>query len=479
MGRMQRTTTRGLAVAGLGLLLWTGTATAQQAACDAIGTWAQEINLSDRWTPNNLGQARHSLPRHLFSPATEALFGKPALAWSQDEVKANAARIRECAAELPRDRGAARQRQALNRAGSAVSGLLADYLVNIGTAQGQIAGAVATLEALPPNVHTLRFNAALANLGVDRQSANQLNQTIATLPREQQAAARTLINALRDLPQQTIDGTVKTDAAKRAEALRPAARDALIAEINATQASIPGLGMLDRISTAVRNEPAGVFGQTDQEAIAKAITERRAGIGGAIANELVQEISTTPEAPEGFVALDRYTDERLLRLLPPAEAGKVREAAAARRKNVADAVLKSLQAELAALPDSDESLEVIDNQVLPGIQSWPVSASAEKPRFVEAAKTRREAILAAVTRAESGSVRGRVYEAPDGVAKLEFVDRRRVIFTQHGEAKAGTYEEERDGRILVTIPPAGTLVLTREGARLTGAGIPLRRARGG
>ncbi len=99
-----------------------------------------------------------------------------------------------------------------------------------------------------------------------------------------------------------------------------------------------------------------------------------------------------------------------------------------------------------------------------------------KPRFEAAATERRKAILDAVTRAERGSMRGRIYADASGRLKMEFVDRKRVFLTQPGgQTIAGTYEEEGDNRVLVSVAPNPTMVLTREGKQLLGGPTPLRR----
>ena len=105
----------------------------------------------------------------------------------------------------------------------------------------------------------------------------------------------------------------------------------------------------------------------------------------------------------------------------------------------------------------------------------PASAAEHRTRFQEAIEARRTVILAAVNRAESGSMRGRVYQG--GGVELEFVDRTRAVMKMGGgQAVAGTYTEERDGRVIVTMNNQA-LVLAREGRTLTGGPVALRRTK--
>lgn len=466
----------GMIVAGC-LCALPGVALAQlrTPACPDLTAWAGTINLNDRWAPNGFGPPTHPLPARFFAAESTALFGKPLLDWSQDDIKAANAAVQECRAQAQRERRSA-DRQALNRAGSALSGLLARYLAAVATAQQQIAGANTALTAAPASLPQLAFDSALSRLAEDRQALGRLGQMTRPLPPAAAQPARALLAALRDVPAPVLDAAVRQPAAQRAAAKRDEVRDAVLKEIAGIPAGPQGLAQLDRLGQALRAQ--AVFTDADRAAFATAASQRRDAITEEMTTALIQQIAAAPvSAPEGFVHIDQYTDDRLLRLLPPPAAARVREAATQRRKEVADKAFETVQAQLAALPATDESLDRIDGQVLPAIAAWPASAGTEKARFTEAANARRATILAAVNREEAGSLRGRVYEAAGGFGKLEFVDRSRVILTAGDQSRAGTWEEQRDGRIFVTIPPDGTLVLTREGARLIGAGAPLKRVK--
>ncbi len=474
--RRARTLRAGLVAAGC-LLALPGMALAQlrSPSCPDLTAWATSVNLNDRWSPNGFGPSAHPLPARFFTPETAALFGKPLLDWSQDDIKTATAAIQACGAEAQQQRRAT-DRQVLNRAWSALSGLLGRYLAAVETAQKQIATANEALATAPASLAQLGFDSALARLADDRQAISRLGQLAGPLPPGAAQPARALIGALRELPAPVLDAAVRQPAAQRVTVKRDAVRDAVLRDIATTPAGPQGLVQLDRMGQALRAE--AVFTDADRAAFTLALTERRGAIAEEISVALIAQIAAAPvAAPEGFVHIDRATDDRLLRLLPPPTAAKVRDAAARARKDVADKLFDATKAQLAALPATDDSLDQIEDHILPAIASWPASAGAEKARFIEAANGRKAAILEAVNRAEAGPMRGRVYEAPGGFGKLEFVDRSRVVFTVGDQSRAGTYEEQRDGRIFVTIPPDGTLVLTREGARLTGAGAPLKRVK--
>jgi hypothetical protein len=291
-----------------------------------------------------------------------------------------------------------------------------------------------------------------------------------------QGPARALVAAARVLTEEEIKKTVQPAAAARAEAMRGGVRDSLIADMDKTPATAQGLAMLAQAGNALRQNYGDALGPANLAAVEKAVAARREAIGEEIAAILVKQIGDSSEGFDAFASIDQRANVAFLPQLPPASAAKVRAAANARREAVADTLFKSMKAKLGALPATDESIQAIDREVLPGIRGWPASANAVKPRFEAAATERRKAILDAVTRAERGSMRGRIYADASGRMKMEFVDRKRVFLTQPGgQTIAGTYEEEGDNRVLVSVAPNPTMVLTREGKQLLGGPTPLRR----
>ncbi|WP_202614876.1 hypothetical protein, partial [Elioraea sp. Yellowstone] len=259
--------------------------------------------------------------------------------------------------------------------------------------------------------------------------------------------------------------------AERRRAIGAEVARGLEREIAAMPADPQGLAMLDRLAA----RPPGLFEAEQSRAIDAAIASRRAAIREEISATLIAEIGRVPADETGFARLDRMTDRRLLALLTPEQQNAVTAAAAARRMAVADGLFGRFQRELAALPVSEESLDAIDRQMLDAIGLWPSSAASFAPRFEEAATARRAELVTRLNRAESGSLRGRIYEG-EGVA-FEFVDRTRVfVKSPLGHTIAGTYTEERDGRVVVTLNNE-SVVLAREGKRLVGGPARLTRTK--
>jgi hypothetical protein len=252
-------------------------------------------------------------------------------------------------------------------------------------------------------------------------------------------------------------------------------RDGLLTSIAGLPANPETLQMLRGVETQMAPQVAAVLGAEGARAVRQAAAERRAALGAEVGAAIVKEIAGTPVGPEAFQALDRRSDPTLLALLPVEQAGQVRTAAETRRKQITEALLPAFQRELAALPETDESLRRIDAEVLPEIAALPGSAADAKAALSEAATARRAAILAAVNRAEAGSLRGRIYEGP--MMKLEFIDRSRVIATVLiNPPAAGTYTEESDGRVIVEVN-SQSMVFTREGRRLVAGPIAVTRTK--
>ncbi len=443
--------------------------------CDTLATWAKNYDRKEeKWHPNEVDR-KYWFPQVIAAPVTEKMFGKPFLAWTIDEAKSLAGTLHAC------EKGFAKakryhERNAIYEMRHVVGNSVPRYLSDAEKARTDLAEAGAALEREAPSLALLRFNAALEQLGENKQSYNAANQAASAVQGTAAAPARTLMGAVRILPKEEVRKSVQQAAAARAEAMRGSVRDALVTDMEKMPATAQGLAALAQAGSALRQTYGAALGSDNLATVEKAIVARREAIGEEIAAILVKQIGESSEGFDAFASVDQRANLGFLPQLPASAANKVLAAADARRKAVADKLFKNLQANLKALPATDESIQVIDREVLPGIRSWPASANAVKPRFETAATERRKAILDAVTRAERGSMRGRVYADASGRLKLEFVDRKRVFITQPGgQTIAGTYEEEGDSRVLVTAAPNPTMVLTREGKQLLGGPRPLRR----
>lgn len=252
-----------------------------------------------------------------------------------------------------------------------------------------------------------------------------------------------------------------------------AIRDRLLASIAGLPANLNSLQALYGIETQLAPPVAALMGSDGAATVRRAAAARRGVLGAEVGTAVVREIAAAPIEPGTFRKLEEMSGNAVLALLPPDAAGQVREAAEARRRQVTAAILPAFRRELGALPDTDDSLRRIDDEVQPEIDGLPASAAEAKAALTEAANQRRAAILAAVNRAEAGSLRGRIYEGP--LLKIEFIDRSRVIATgMMGPSAAGTYTEESDGRAIVEVN-GQSMVFTREGRRLVSGPITLQR----
>src|SRR5690606_16606509 len=148
----------------------------------------------------------------------------------------------------------------------------------------------------------------------------------------------------------------------------------------------------------------------------------------------------------------------------------------ARREEVAGILTARMKDQLKGLDETQASIDAIDREVLPWLKSLPAGTEAMKAQLTELATARRAAILEEVEDDESGSLKGRVYQADDGDAKLEFVDKERVFASIGGQTAAGTYTQEKDGRIVLTVN-GQSQVVQREGRRIVGWMSPMLRTK--
>lgn len=442
-------------------------------SCDALAAWAAGYQRGAEWRPNQL-RSRYWVPALLAAPATAELFGKPMLAWTEAEAAGIVQAMLVCEREFARARQF-EQRNALETMRGWIRNNATAYLRALAAARAAVPASLTALEPAPASPQLLRFYAALARAGDNQQAFNAANQVAGQVQGEAQGHARALLAALRDLPQAEIGPAVAQTATARAAAMRGAVRDALMAEIGRLPVTLQSLAALATASQSMRQQYAGALEAEDFAAIDRAVGERRGAIGAEAERQIMAEIVAVPADGDAFAAIDRAADERALRLLPEQNAAKIREAAVTQRKKTADTMFGPFQQTLARLPTTQDGLDAIDGEIRPMLAAWPASAAEHRTRFQEAVEARRTVILAAVNRAESGAMRGRVYEA--GGVELEFIDRTRVVMKiGGGQAVAGTYTEERDGRVIVTMN-SQALVLTREGRTLTGGPVTFRRTK--
>jgi hypothetical protein len=432
--------------------------------CEALATWAEGYQRGAQWKPNEIGTGRW-IPALFATPATAELFGKPVMAWTEAEAGDVVRHMQGCERQFQQARQLEKRNAIDTMRGWARNNLTA-MLRAVTAARDAVPAGLAALEAAPASPQMLQFWSALSR-ATTQQGFNAANQAAGQLQGEAQAQARTLLAALRDLPQAEIGPAVTEKASARATAMRGAVRDQIVAEIGAMPVGAQSLQALAGAPQALRQRYGGSLTNEDFAPIDQAIAARRAVIGAEAEREIVAQIAAIAPGAPAFAAIDRAAPDALLRILPPANAEKVRAAADAQRQKAADALFASFQQELSALPQTQEGLDAIDGTIKPSLAAWPQSAVPFRPRFAEAADARRTAILAVVNRAERGSLRGRTYESAAGFS-LEFVDRTRVFFKHGGgQAAAGTYTEEGDSRVVVTVNNQ-SMVLAREGRKLTG-----------
>ncbi|WP_439580457.1 hypothetical protein [Elioraea sp.] len=336
----------------------------------------------------------------------------------------------------------------------------------------------------PDTIGEAGMAAVLAAIG---QRRAEIGETIRDeIVRQVQASPLSIAGAqmLDRIHQQTLQQRGEVIGREGLEAVAAAIRERRIAIAEAVREELlamiarmpPTPASLERLEAWASPRPhaaSAVLGPRDLQQVREAAAARQAELGVEVAEAEIAEIAATPLEVETFALLDQIASDRLLALLPEAQAERLRAASAERRRTVAATLLPRLRQELAALPETDDALIGIDQELLPQLASWPDSAAAERDMFKQAARERREAILAAVNRAQAGPLRGRVYEGP--FAKVEFIDANRVIATAAGAPPtAGTYEEIGDGRVIVTVNNE-PLVFTREGARLISGPIALHR----
>jgi len=441
----------------------------QVPSCADLGQWALKLDRNVLWQPNSIG-GKARIPEFLVSGETAVLFGKPLLEWSEEDTKVARQAVLDCR-KSTKDKA---ESAAYNVAQSTLVSRVAGVVKGLAQARADSAKAMSTLSNEPASFALLRFLSALAAVATPEGYSRAQRTSTGGLSNEAAAAARSLLTSVRELTQSDITEIVATPASKAAEAMRAQVAEGLVAEINSVPANGQGLLTLEQMTQALLREYGPVL-KSSAGVVRAALEKRRSAVSEEVTSLLIQHIGESEvDGGTAFADIDMRTHEALLPYLPSAQATRVREAAEARRQQVAETLLAEMQRSLATLPRTNASIQQLE-QLTKTINSWPSSANPFKPRFLELVKVTGGEILAEVNRAEAGPLRGRIYESPFG-HKLEFVDQARVFFKEADQTAAGTYTEEKDGRVVITINQH-SIVWEREGARLKSGEMTLARVK--
>lgn len=285
----------------------------------------------------------------------------------------------------------------------------------------------------------------------------------ATLAEIDRVAAGTL---MRQLSPEAAEA-FRADLAARRQALALA----LVAEVPIGPNS---LAKLPELEAALTRGPEGLMSDSDAAALRAAIAARRAEAAVAVAAQLQAAISATPFETGTFAELERLADPRVLAQLAPADADATRAAAQARRDEIGEKLSAMLADELNGLDEDEEALAVIDTALLPSVSAIPASAGRWREALLASVVERRNAILAAITYDQRGSLEDRVYMTRDRSMKVEFRDDEAYVTDASGQTLVVAYEEVDDAQVKMALPQA-TILLTREGRWLVGGPLQLQR----
>lgn len=454
-----------LVVALTASIVWTADARAElrQPDCTAMGGWAAKYDQKDEWQPNAL-RNQHRFARLFVQEETTQLFGKPLSAWTEADAKTVRDGVIACRRET-KDRELSGRYNAIQ---SALIGRVANFAKDARSARERAEAAMAALASVSPSPALLRLQLALAQAEKPQGYAGfqRIAQSLPPQAMKAYAPAQDLGRALPNLPEADIIAIVTKPATDAATGMRKTVVEGLIADIAKIPGDPGGLATVQRVRQGVAKDFADIFAPEERQRVDKAFVDRQTAIGEEITAAVIGDLAkSSTRMEDAFADIARRAAGDYMRLLSQNQAVRIREAADARRKQVAEPLLKEYSAEVAKLPESEESLQQLDTLRL-NVAAWP-GASDHAPRFLKVTDDRRTTILAAVNRKEAGTMRGRVYQSKGGELKLEFVDRDRVLISSLGNTMPAKYVEEKDGRVSL-IGENLAVTLTREGRMLRG-----------
>jgi len=428
--------------------------------CAKMDAWVVNARSSPMWSPNDIG-SRTSITGHLFGEEATRLFGAPVLQWTVDDAAAVRKAMIECR-RANKDRGVG---DAYGFLQSQINSRLSNYLKNMVEARAAVDTALDGLQAAPASAPLLRFYTLMSKAS-DKASYGRMNAAANQLGAQARTAGP-LVRALRDMPAEEIRTRIEPQGAKRADAMRQAVGDDLVASIAGIPASGRGLDQIAKARVEFPKAYGGVLESGQMAAVQKALVDRKHAIGEEIVAITVKQIGQSSQGADAFDDLERRMNVAILPALDAGHSDAILKAAGTRREEVSRILMARMEDNLEGLDETQASIDAIDRQVMPWVKSLPVGTEAMKTKLTELAIARRSEILEEVEEDESGDLEERVYQSDNGHLKLEFVDDERVFASTGGQTVAGTYTQEKDGRIVLTLD-GQSKVVNREGRRIEG-----------
>lgn len=499
-------------------------------SCQALAAWLSNVDLRDREKVNR--HKTYAIAKAMKGDEMVRLFGKAGPDFTQDDVAA----ARKIADDCEKAAGRAKDRQTAKLFASLESEFqrnLGPILKEIEAGTAKLPPALDKFESIPPGIEKLRAVAALLSYARtldDRQAGIILSG----IDRSVDADTRAIFDALRSLP----EAAVREKMQPRVEPQFAPAREAAIMEVRQKLAALPetlqglrgiesemqmpriylgralspeDMALFEKEVDARRNQieqvllveakqkidamPANVMtlsmltqsgarsfaGGLPPERVKELeghVEQRKATLQKAVVDDTIAALAKSPVTIAGLGELDTFRRNFIQQAGPlvGTEIQRFDAAVKARAAEVARGAQPAFEKELAALPETAESLAVIDRQVEQIVAYLIRLDPSARALYEEPARKRRAAIAAKVEAEEkrlaSLPLAGQTFANPIGV-KVEFRDRRRAYVTlPTGGMQEASYEQDGD-RIILRLPNSNT-VMQRKGATLVMDGMPLR-----
>ena len=214
---------------------------------------------------------------------------------------------------------------------------------------------------------------------------------------------------------------------------------------------------------------------------------RRRTIADGILDLAIPKLAQVPETFVGLGEQARLADT----VIEETKADATPDALAAFEAKASEAagdlgrrLLGAFEDQIAALNADREGLANV-SQAVEWAEGWRHVDPGVRDAYLEAARERRDAIAAVLDAAEAErrekvlaaggdpDLVGYTFADGNGLSSLEFADEKHVIFAMLGMRFGGTYEIVKDD--IFVQGPNGTVVFARDGEKLSGMGLNLKR----
>lgn len=405
----------GLPVALWAALLAPGSATAEisQPDCATLAAWTGNTDFREvqALNPSTL----LGFPTAFLGEEMAALYGKTGPEFTQDDVAQARQHAKDCRSQV--GKAEAKQLAVLDRV---LSKSLGGTLEAMEKAGGQLEAALEALSAAPDGADKLRVLAALGAL--ETWDRNGYLAALRHASRDFSKLADGIARPLASLPQAAVAERVLPALAAQYDASLAAAVDETGRQIDAIEANLRNLQRYEREADEIVEPLEAALPPEAKATLAERVAARKVAIEQELVAAEMAGLAAAPVAGSSIGRIENAAGSGLMRMLSPEAAATFTAELAARRQEIALALIGELPADvqgLAALPKLAPALAESPAGLVGEAERSALQAAVSEKQAAAGAAVKEEMLARiAATPVETGAFAALARNADEGLLRL-------------------------------------------------------------